>query len=164
MLRMAGNALKGIKSLGAKGLTRAGYIDESGVRGIELGMALAPDLLFGGVAGALTPGDLGDKALAATGSALGGALGGVALRGAAGFKGQTPLGGLGALGTEMVGSVSGDIGGMYVADHVIRAKGGGMTPWEKEQFLQTQIMEDEMRKKIREEILAQYGIFRPVVN
>ena len=38
----------------------------------DLAMRLAPDIMFGGLEAAMTPGDLVDKGLAGAGSALGG--------------------------------------------------------------------------------------------
>ena len=93
-------------------------------------MRLAPDIMFGGLEAAMTPGDIGDKIIAGTGSAMGGALGGLAL-GKLGGKNQ-------ALGTalDMAGSIAGDFGGRAVSDAVLRGKdaitgGQGLTPYEK---------------------------------
>ena len=54
----------------------------------QIGMRLAPDLMFGGLAGVMTPGDLGDKLIAGSTQAIGGGLGGVALGRAAGRFGE----------------------------------------------------------------------------
>ena len=115
----------------------------------ELAYMLGPDVLFGGVAAAMTPGDLGDKAIAGVGSAVGGAAGGLGLRGLIG-----PKSGLGILGAEMIGGISGDMVGQMGSDSLIRMKGGGTTPWEKQQLADQSIYEDELRKKLLAEILA----------
>ena len=94
----------------------------------DIKMMLAPDLLFGGMAALTTEGDLMDKAIAGVGSAAGGIAGGVGARGLLG-----PKSGLGILGTEMVGGMIGDQIGYGVADSLIKAKHGGMTPMEKKQ-------------------------------
>ena len=92
----------------------------------DIAMTVAPDLLFGGIAAATTEGDIVDKALAGAGSAAGGIVGGIGLRGAIG-----PKSGLGILGTEMVGGIMGDQAGYGIANSIIRAKNGGMTPAEQ---------------------------------
>ncbi len=115
----------------------------------DLGMALAPDLLFGGLTAAMTPGDVGDKLIAGAGTALGGAAGGVAARGVFG-----PKSGLGILTAELGGGMLGDMAGMGVSDTLLRAKGGGMTPYEK----QAAEGDAAYRKQIEDQIKAQYGI------
>jgi hypothetical protein len=103
----------------------------------------APDVLFGTLGGVMTPGDLGDKVIAGTAQAVGGGLGGVGLRGLTGAKS-----GAGIMMSEIVGGVGGDYAGMMVGDQVLRAKGGGMTPWEK--------MAIEERRLLEEQIIAEY--------
>ena len=92
----------------------------------DIMMAVAPDLLFGGLAAATTEGDIVDKAIAGVGSAAGGIVGGVGGRGLVG-----PKSGLGILGTEMIGGIVGDQMGTGIANSLIRAKHGGMTPAEQ---------------------------------
>ena len=115
----------------------------------DIMMTVAPDLLFGGMAAAMTPGDLGDKAIAGLGSAAGGIAGGVGLRGVFG-----PKSGLGVLGTEMIGGIGGDMVGMNVADSLIRAKNGGMTPAEAAYGAQ----DEAYKRQIIDEFLAQNGM------
>lgn len=120
--RMAGDAM--FKS----GLGKAVFGDMT--KG-QIGMRLAPDLMFGGVAGLMTPGDLGDKLIAGGAQAVGGGLGGVAVGRAAGRMGETA----GFLG-DMAGSFAGDFAGMAVGDNMMRGKdrllgGKGQTPYEK---------------------------------
>jgi hypothetical protein len=50
--------------------------------------------------------------------------------------------------SEIVGGVGGDYAGMMVGDQVLRAKGGGMTPWEK--------MAIEERRLLEQQIIAEY--------
>jgi len=115
----------------------------------DIAMAVAPDLLFGGITAATTEGDLVDKAIAGTGSALGGAVGGIGARGLLG-----PKSGLGILGTELVGGMVGDQIGYGAAEGLIRAKNGGQTP------LEQKIAEGDeaYRNQLLAELQAQYGL------
>jgi len=149
--RMAGDKIASLISKMPKGATEglnmaddAGMLDKikRGVTSVEgfgknmglptnkqeIAMMVAPDLLFGGMAAATTEGDLMDKAIAGVGSAAGGIAGGVGMRGVLG-----PTSNLGILGTEMVGGMVGDQVGYGIADSLIRAKHGGMTPMEQKQ-------------------------------
>ena len=101
------------------------------------------DVLMGGVYGAMTPGDLGDKLIAGSTSALGGAVGGMALRGA-----WSPTSNLGIQMAEVGGSIGGDIMANGVADGLLRVKGGGSTPYEK--------MAAEQQRELEQQILQQY--------
>jgi hypothetical protein len=60
---------------------------------------------------------------------------------------------------DMTGSIAGDFGGMYVGDAMLRAKGGGTTPWEKMQIEGN----EQMRRELEQQIMAQYGVagYRP---
>ena len=160
-------AYKGLKAIGApkgvarfagdkvmkmtRGLTPQGFAKNIGIPmdNSEIAMAVAPDLLFGGLAAATTEGDIVDKALAGAGSAAGGIAGGLGMRGVLG-----PTSNLGKLGTEMVGGIVGDQVGYGAANALIRAKHGGMTPME-----QSMAQGDEAyRKQIIDEFLAQNGL------
>lgn len=134
-----------------RGLTPGGFAKNLGVplSNSDKAMMVAPDLLFGGMAAVMTPGDLGDKAIAGLGSAAGGIAGGIGLRGVLGPKSD-----LGKLGTEMVGGILGDQVGMGVADSIIRAKHGGMTPMEQQYAEQDAIY----RQQLRDEFLAENGL------
>jgi hypothetical protein len=55
---------------------------------------------------------------------------------------------------EFGGGMLGDMVGQSAGDVVLRAKGGGTTPWEKVQ----QQGDEEYRKKLEREVLAAYGI------
>ena len=101
------------------------------------------DVLMGGVYGAMTPGDLGDKLIAGSTSAVGGAVGGMALRGA-----WSPTSNLGIQMAEVGGAIGGDIMANGVADGLLRVKGGGSTPYEK--------MAAEQQRELEQRILQQY--------
>ena len=77
--------------------------------GADWAMRIAPDAIFGTMAGAMTPGDLGDKLIAGTTSALGGGLGGLALGRATQRFGDGV-----SLAADFGGSILGDMGGMTV--------------------------------------------------
>ena len=147
-------ALTGKKALAAKkfagdALTR--YMGPGGVTPGNLAANFAPDLVFGAMQGAATPGDLGDKLIAGVTTGVGGALGGVGavsvLPGATRNPGMRML-------AEFGGGMVGDMGGQMVGDTVLRAKGGGLTPFEKVQ----QGADQEYRQQLERQILAQYGI------
>jgi len=113
------------------------------------------DILFGGLAAAQTPGDLGDKLIAGTTQAIGGGLGGVGLTAAIGPQ---RLGKYRFL-SDMAGSVGGDFAGMAVGDNAMRLKdaiggGEGQTPYERMGAEQQQQLAEELRKQI----LTQYGL------
>ena len=82
----------------------------------EIAFRVVPDVGFGILEGTLTPGDIGDKVIAGTGSALGG-LGGGLLLGKLGGNNE-------ALTTmlDMAGSIGGDFGGRFVADQALKGK------------------------------------------
>tara|TARA_B100000073_G_scaffold201105_1_gene166501 strand:+ start:204 stop:866 length:663 start_codon:yes stop_codon:yes gene_type:complete len=114
------------------------------------------DAVFGGLAAAQTPGDLGDKLIAGTTVGLSGGLGGMI--GTTGYgklfnKGQMPTG-LTRQMTEVGGALLGDTVGMSVSDNLQRMKGGGLTAWERE----AQQSDELYRKQLEQEILAKYGI------
>ena len=150
---MGMSAYKGLKGMGVpkgvarfagdkiykagRGLTAEGFKKNIGIpmNKQDIAFAVAPDLLFGGMA-ATTEGDIVDKALAGAGSAAGGIVGGLGLRGVVG-----PKSGLGIMGSEMVGGMIGDQVGYGVANSLIRAKHGGMTPMEHKMMAQDEAYE-----------------------
>jgi hypothetical protein len=151
--KMAGATDDSLGILGKikRGLTsKEGFLDNYG-RPIQqdLGMALAPDLMFGGLTALMTPGDLADKAIAGAGTAVGGAAGGIAARGVFGPKSN-----LGILAAELGGGIAGDTVGMGVTDSILRMKGGGMTPYEKQAAAGNQ----EYENQLRAQIMAEYGL------
>ena len=158
LITKLGPALRGVsKFAGSKGvrefLKPAGIVDSAGK--FDLGSTagrLAPDFLLGfGLAGAMTPGDLTDKLIVGTGSALGGGLGGILTTGAAGkFLGMKPN-----MVSEMVGGFGGDMVGQMASDQVLKGKdlvtgGKGQTPWEK--------LSEEQEAQLINQVLAQHGI------
>ena len=115
----------------------------------QIATRLAPDVAFGVLGGAMTPGDLGDKLIAGGTQAIGGGIGGLAVgRG---------LGKIGAGETvqtigDFVGSYGGDFAGMAVGDNMMRGKdlllgGSGQTPYEK--------MSEEQQKQLVAQIRQQ---------
>jgi hypothetical protein len=139
--RMAGNALGKIWEM-------------SGRNTGERLMRLGPDALFGTMAAVNTPGDLGDKLIAGGTQAIGSVglgLGASKLPGIRGTAMEGPM--------DMVGSIAGDFAGMYGGDALLRAKGGGTTPWEKVQMEGN----EQMRQELERQILSQYGLagYRP---
>ena len=118
----------------------------------EIVARLAPDALFGVIEGVMTPGDLGDKIIAGSGAAIGGATGGLALG---------KLGGKGPAGfmLDMGGSIAGDMLGRSTSDVILRGKdkisgGQGLTPYEK----MSQEQQIEMMQAGRTQALAELGL------
>ena len=125
----------------------------SGQKPGEIALRVAPDLLFGGLEAAMTPGDFGDKAIAGLSSATGGISGGLLLG---------KLGGNNQLLTtalDMAGSIGGDMAGRAVGDVAMKGKdlvmgGKGQNPYEKlGEEQQRAMMEDA---KIQ--VLAELGL------
>lgn len=136
--KFAGNAL--VDYMGPGGMT-AGNIAKN------FGM----DIGFGIYQGAMTPGDLGDKLIAGVGTGLGGAVGGIGLTSALGkYKNNPAL----RWPAEIAGNFGGDMVGQMASDTLLRAKGGGTTPWEKLQ----QEGDQQFRSEIERQMLAQLGI------
>lgn len=148
MSRFAGDK---INKVGRGVLTSDGFAKNLGMPMTknDIAMAVAPDLLFGGLTAATTEGDIVDKAIAGTGSAVGGIAGGIGLRGALG-----PKSGLGILGTEMVGGMIGDQIGYGTAENLIRMKNGGQTPLEQKMAEG----DEAYRQQIMEQLRQQYGL------
>ena len=124
--------------------------------GGQIAGRLAPDALFGVLAATQTPGDLGDKLIAGSASAIGGGLGGLAVGRAVG-----KMGGGDTLQTiaDFAGSIGGDYGGMYVGDQLMRGKdlvlgGQGLTPYERLSTAEQSAFAQDLEKRI----LAQYGL------
>jgi len=115
----------------------------------EWGMRVAPDAIFGTMAGAMTPGDLGDKLIAGGAATAGGALGGLGLRAAVGGVAPGVMkNAVADITSEMVGGIGGDMASQGIADNILRVKGGGSTPYEK--------MAAEQQKELEQRILQQY--------
>ena len=144
MIRLAGRALKSLGSkIGSNFGSSLGKMSK-----LELAANLAPDIVIGGIYGMQTPGGMTDKIITGMGSAVGGAAGGVGIRGALGVK--NPFIGL---GIDYAGSVGGDMLGVAAADSVVRARNGGATPMEKEMMMQQQQLEQRIRREAQEDLL-----------
>ena len=115
----------------------------------QIATRLAPDVAFGVIGGAMTPGDLGDKLIAGGTQAIGGGIGGLAVgRG---------LGKIGAGETvqtigDFMGSYGGDFAGMAVGDTIMRGKdrlmgGAGQTPYERLSAEQQALLADQIRRQ-----------------
>ena len=120
----------------------------------QIAARLAPDLMFGGLAAATTPGDLGDKLIAGGTSAIGGGLGGIAL-GRAGQRFGNTAGFL----ADTAGSIGGDYAGMMVGDSLQRGKdslmgGAGQTAYERMSAEQ----QAAFAEQIRQQTLAGIGL------
>jgi len=109
---------------------------------MDWGVAIAPDIMFGGLAAGMTEGDVLDRGAAFLGSSLGGAGGGLVLRGL--VPSRNPIV---QMGLEIAGGIGGDIGGMTVADNFMRMRHGGYTPWEQKQLEQQALLENEILAK-----------------
>jgi len=108
---------------------------------------LGPDAFFGGIAALQTPGDLGDKLIAGSASALGGSIGGLAL-GRAGQRFGDTAGFL----ADAAGSIGGDMVGMSVGDSIMRGKdsmmgGSGQTPYERMSAEQQRLFAEQIRQQ-----------------
>ena len=119
----------------------------------ELALRLAPDIMFGGLEAAMTPGDLGDKIIAGTGSAVGATTGGLLL----GKLGRGNL--LATQALDLAGSLSGDFAGRAGADAVLKGKdlvmgGKGQTPYER----LSEQQQVDLRKAIKTQVLADLGL------
>ena len=98
----------------------------------NLAMNFGLDGVFGVMAGAQEPGDLGDKLVRGLTVAGAGGLGGLgATVGVGKLTGRMPDGLL-RQATEVGGAMFGDQIGYSLADNIQRAKNAGMTAWEKE--------------------------------
>ena len=140
-------AFDAIKKLG-------GFLTKDISKG-ELALRLGQDVLGGGMVAAYTPGDLGDKLIAATASTLGGAAGGLAL-------GKLGGGGLIGTGLDMAGSIGGDLVASRLGEEVMKGKSylqgeGYLTPYEKLNAQQQQ----ELASALKQDILRQYGLIVP---
>ena len=147
MGRKAGQALSnsGLAGRAAEGIRQAiprTYDDAA--------LMIGPDILFGGLAGAMTPGDMGDKLIAGGMTAVGGAAGGIGMRGALGgiapemMKKHAYM----QMGAELVGGLGGDMAGQGVADSLLRIKGGGTTPYEKMAADQQRELEQQILRRV----------------
>tara|TARA_B100002019_G_scaffold249713_1_gene229217 strand:- start:39 stop:542 length:504 start_codon:yes stop_codon:yes gene_type:complete len=118
---------------------------------------LMPDAAFGVLEGTMTPGDIGDKLIAGTSTAVGGSMGGLAL-GRLGGKNQ-----LLGQALDMAGSIAGDFGGRAVGEQLQRGKdklagGKGQSPYERLSEQDRQKLEQMIREDQTGRILAELGL------
>ena len=123
----------------------------------DIAFRLFPDLMFGGVEAALTPGDMADKLIAGGSTALGSSLGGLAL-GRLGGKNQ-----LLGQALDIAGSLGGDFGGRAIGEQVQRGKdkiagGKGQTPYERLGEEDQQRLEKLIRDDQTARVLAELGL------
>ena len=147
--RMAGQGLANAAFKGGLGKAIFGEMGKG-----QIAARLAPDLMFGGLAAATTPGDIGDKLIAGSASAVGGGLGGIALGRAAGRFGDTA-----GMMADMAGSIGGDYAGMMVGDTLQRGKdrvmgGAGQTAYERMSAEQ----QAQFAEQIRQQTLGGAGL------
>ncbi len=110
----------------------------------QLAERLGLDVMFGGMTAMQTPGDIGDKLIAGSATALGGGLGGGLVTGLTGGR-------LGQIG-EVVGGVGGDMIGFPAGEALMRAKdklsgGAGQTPYERMNAEQQKQFEEQIRNE-----------------
>ncbi|MDA7436466.1 hypothetical protein N8654_02150 [Synechococcus sp. AH-601-B19] len=137
-------------------LGKLGNLIKGDLTNTQLATRLAPDALFGVMAAAQTPGDIGDKLIAGTASTIGGGLGGLATSRVVGKLGGGE--GLQQM-ADFAGSIGGDFAGMYAGDMTQRGKdlvmgGKGQTPWEK----MGEQQQAEYAADLEQQILRQYGL------
>ena len=98
---------------------------------------------------AMTPGDPVDKGIAFGTdfalSGLGGLGAGRLARRAGASEGMQ-------IGMDQLGSVAGAFGSMPATDALLRAKGGGTTPYEKLAMEQQMLMEEQIRQQLLREM------------
>jgi hypothetical protein len=136
LLEKLGNAVVGPELLANKGL---------------LARRLGMDVAFAGFNAATMPGDIVDKGTTfVTDLGLSGLTGINAARGVKKLKGSQTAQEI----ADQVGSVAGAFSSMPATDALLRLKGGGMTPYEKQMQEQDAIY----RAQLEEELRRQYGL------
>jgi len=136
LLKKLGNAVVGPELLADKGL---------------LARRLGMDVAFAGFNAATMPGDIVDKGTTfVTDLGLSGLTGINAARGVKRLNGSQTAQEI----ADQVGSVAGAFSSMPATDALLRLKGGGMTPYEKQMQEQDAIY----RAQLEEELRRQYGL------
>ena len=136
LLKKLGNAVVGPELLADKGL---------------LARRLGMDVAFAGFNAATMPGDIVDKGTTfVTDLGLSGLTGINAARGVKRLNGSQTAQEI----ADQVGSVAGAFSSMPATDALLRLKGGGMTPYEK----QLQEQDAVYRAQLEEELRRQYGL------
>ena len=146
--RFAGNSIKSLFNL--PGTNK--YMGN-----MMLGERLLPEAIFGAAEMFFTPGDISDKVIAGTSTALGGGLGGLAL-GRLGGKNLA----MGRL-LDMAGSIGGDMGGRAVAQKLQQGKdlalgGKGQDPYERLSQKDREVLEQMIRQDQTGQVLAELGL------
>ena len=119
----------------------------------EIAFRVVPDVGFGVLEASMTPGDLGDKLIAGTGSALGGVSGGLLLGKLGGNNHML------ANALDLAGSIGGDFAGRAGAEQVLRGKdrlmgGKGQTPYERMNDEQLELL----KQQVQTQTLADLGL------
>ena len=136
LLKKFGNAIIGPELLADKGL---------------LARRLGLDVAFAGFNAATMPGDIVDKGTTfATDLGLSGLTGINAARGVRRLGGDQNLQEI----ADQIGSVAGAFSSMPVNDALLRIKGGGATPYEKQMMEQDAIYRAQLENELRQ----QYGL------
>lgn len=136
LLKKLGNAVVGPELLANRGL---------------LARRLGMDVAFAGFNAATMPGDIVDKGTTfVTDLGLSGLTGINAARGVKRLNGSQTAQEI----ADQVGSVAGAFSSMPATDALLRLKGGGMTPYEKQMQEQDAIY----RAQLEEELRRQYGL------
>lgn len=146
-MRFAGNLIKHLGGNFAKAYPKA--INGVPLPGRGIMGSVLPDVAFGAMAGAMTPGDLGDKLLAGTTDALIGAGMTGGLRGAAGLGPTSKLG----TAIEWGGGMASGMASMPVSDALLRIKGGGVSPYDKLQQEQYEGIREQVKQELYEQML-----------
>ena len=125
-------------------------IDKPGLLAQRLGL----DVLYSGINAAMTPGDPIDKGITfATDLGLSGLTGINAARGVKALSKGKNTEGLQNI-ADQIGSVGGAFASMPATDAILRIKGGGTTPYEKQMMEQDAIYRAQLENELRQ----QYGL------
>ena len=140
------------------------FLNPGTMSNLDKALRFGPDVVFGGLAAAQTPGDIVDKSIAFAGTAGGGLLGGLGSAGLVRHYGKNskmaPEALQSAMGmADMFGSMGGDMAGYPLSEAVARLKdsavgGKGETGWER----MSRQQQEAMRKEMEASVLQQYGI------
>jgi hypothetical protein len=150
--RMAGSGLV----TGLKGKLGANFAKAFPGGKADIMGSVAPDIAFGVLTGAMTPGDLGDKVLAGTTDAVVGA----GLTG--GLRGVTGSTGWRGSAIEMGGGALTGFASQPVVDSVLRLKGGGQSPYDKLQDDQYAAVRREVEQDVLRQLMS--GSRSPVIG
>jgi hypothetical protein len=147
-MRFAGKLLKHLGGNFAKAYPKA--VNGVPLPGRGIMGSVLPDVAFGAMAGAMTPGDLGDKILAGTTDAVIGAGMTGGLRGVAGLGPTSKLG----TAIEWGGGMASGMASMPVSDALLRIKGGGSSPYDKLQEEQYANIREQVKQELYEQMMS----------